>query len=108
MANWPWGHCDAITYSALMPTWCSGSARIADNDLVQVQFLVSVLEARFAWLLLISEVDMIEMTPYQREILFALNRLGKHVYEGTVPSKERKRRRAANRVARASRRNNRA
>lgn len=51
---------------------------------------------------------MIEMTSYQREILFALNRLGKQVYEGTVSSKERKRRRAANRVARASRRNNRA
>ncbi len=43
----------------------------------------------------------------QRTILAALNTLGKHVYAGTVSRKEKLRRRAANKVARASRRANR-
>lgn len=40
-------------------------------------------------------------------MLYALNWTGKHIYTGTVPPKVVARRRAANKVARASRRHNR-
>ncbi len=43
----------------------------------------------------------------QRTILAAMNTMGKHVYAGTVSPKEKARRRAANKVARISRRHNR-
>lgn len=46
------------------------------------------------------------LTPRQN-MLWALNILNRHVYGGTVPAKEIKRRRAANKVARVSRRTNR-
>jgi hypothetical protein len=45
--------------------------------------------------------------PYALGILFAMNRLGKPMYEGTVPAHVKARRRAANKVARRSRRINR-
>lgn len=45
--------------------------------------------------------------PYQREILFALNRLGKHVYAGTVSAAEIARRRTKAKAARVARRQNR-
>jgi len=45
-------------------------------------------------------------TPFARQILAGLQG-GKHVYAGTVPEKECKRRIAANKVARRSRRINR-
>ena len=48
-----------------------------------------------------------EVNPYQFRILLGLNRLGKHVYGGTVEASEKARRRAANKVARVSRRQNR-
>lgn len=44
-------------------------------------------------------------TTYQRVMLEALN-TGRHIYAGTVPPAEVRRRRAANRVARRSRRRN--
>jgi hypothetical protein len=44
---------------------------------------------------------------YQSRILLALNQTGKHIYGGTVTAKEKARRRAANKVARMSRRANR-
>jgi hypothetical protein len=44
---------------------------------------------------------------FQRTILFGLNRMGKHIYAGTVPASTIAKRRAANKVARASRRTNR-
>lgn len=44
---------------------------------------------------------------YQTAILFALNRLNKHIYTGTVPQKVIDRRRAADKVAKQSRRANR-
>jgi len=46
-------------------------------------------------------------TQYQVDILFALGKLGKHVYEGTVPAKVIAQRRAKNKVAKASRKRNR-
>lgn len=49
-----------------------------------------------------------ERNPYQFRILLGLNRLGKHIYGGTVDPVEKARRRKANKVARASRRKNRA
>lgn len=45
--------------------------------------------------------------PYQQRILLALNVTGRHVYAGTVPPKMVARRRAHNRMARASRKANR-
>lgn len=44
---------------------------------------------------------------YQLHILMALNRLGKHIYSGSVDPVEIARRRKANKVPRASRRKNR-
>lgn len=44
---------------------------------------------------------------YQTDMLYALQRPGKHVYAGTVPDDVKARRRAANKVARRSRRANR-
>lgn len=44
---------------------------------------------------------------YQRAILLALNAKKGHMYEGTVPRQVKDQRRATNKVARASRRNNR-
>lgn len=44
---------------------------------------------------------------YARLILIGLNRLGKPMYEGTVPAEEIARRRAANKRARAARKANR-
>lgn len=41
------------------------------------------------------------------QIMFALNLLGKPIYEGTVPAHVKARRRAKNKVARRSRRVNR-
>lgn len=40
-------------------------------------------------------------------MLLALNRTGRHIYEGTVPQHVKARRRARNKVARLSRRRNR-
>lgn len=40
---------------------------------------------------------------FQRAILFALNRTGRHVYAGTVPADEVARRRAARKARRATR-----
>lgn len=48
-----------------------------------------------------------EVNVYQREILLAFTRLGKRVYEGTVPRATIEKRRNANKVARESRRKNR-
>jgi hypothetical protein len=48
---------------------------------------------------------MTEPTGYQLAILSALQ--GKHIYAGTVPAHVKRRRRAANKVARRSRRINR-
>ena len=47
--------------------------------------------------------------PYQQRILLALNVTGRwrHIYAGTVPAKTVARRRAHNRMARASRKANR-
>ena len=44
--------------------------------------------------------------PYQLTILLALNKLGKHIYAGTVDPVEKARRRKANKVARAQRKVN--
>lgn len=44
------------------------------------------------------------MIPFQRQILFALNRTGKHVYAGTVDPATIAKRRKANKAARAARR----
>lgn len=46
-------------------------------------------------------------TAYQQRILVALMTTGKHIYEGTANVKKVARRRAKNKVARASRRANR-
>jgi hypothetical protein len=51
--------------------------------------------------------DVTPVVTYQREILFSMNRLGKHIYGGTVSYVEKERRRAKNRVARAQRKVNR-
>lgn len=45
--------------------------------------------------------------PYQRELLYALNGTGRHIYGGTVPRKVVAQRRAKNKTARRSRRANR-
>ena len=50
---------------------------------------------------------MNEPSKASRAMLAALNRSGKHIYAGTVPAAEVARRRAANKVARRSRRANR-
>jgi hypothetical protein len=50
---------------------------------------------------------MTEPTSYQLAILGGLNRTGRHIYGGTVAQHVVDRRRAANKVARASRRHNR-
>jgi len=47
------------------------------------------------------------VNPFQFAILRGLNRLGKHVYGGTVTAEEKARRRKANKTARLSRRKNR-
>lgn len=44
---------------------------------------------------------------FQRKILAGLNNLNKHVYAGTVPDKTKAKRRAKNKVAKASRKKNR-
>lgn len=46
------------------------------------------------------------MHPYQQAILYGLNRLNKHIYEGTVSPKTIAHRRARNKMARASRKVN--
>lgn len=56
-------------------------------------------------------MNALEVTPLQRDrarFSGALTLLGKHVYGGTVSAKEKTRRRAANRVAKHSRKANRA
>jgi hypothetical protein len=44
-----------------------------------------------------------QTSSYGVEILLGLNRLGKHIYEGTVPSAEKASRRAKNKAARKAR-----
>lgn len=46
-------------------------------------------------------------TGYALTILYAMNRMGKHIYSGTVPAHVIKKRRAAGRVAKAQRKTNR-
>jgi hypothetical protein len=46
-------------------------------------------------------------SPSSLQMLFVMNLLGYPMYEGTVPRKEKLRRRAANKAARKSRRANR-
>lgn len=48
-----------------------------------------------------------DVNQYQLTILLGMNRLGKHIYGGTVSSKEKARRRAAGKVAKAQRKINR-
>lgn len=48
-----------------------------------------------------------EANPYQFRILVALNRLGKHIYSGSVSAEDKAGRRAKNKIARQSRRRNR-
>lgn len=48
-----------------------------------------------------------QQSPYGVTMLLALNRTGKHIYEGTVDPVTVAKRRAANKVARRSRRINR-
>lgn len=48
-----------------------------------------------------------ESSPYQRAILFALPRLGKHIYAGTVPAATKTARRKATKAQRIARRQNR-
>ena len=48
-----------------------------------------------------------EDTPYQKAILRGIQRPGMHVYAGTVPAKIVASRRASNKVAKASRKQNR-
>lgn len=50
---------------------------------------------------------MDQHSPYQLAILGALNKTGRHIYAGTVTAADKAKRRAANKVARASRRANR-
>lgn len=50
---------------------------------------------------------MNEVANYPRIILLALNSMGKHIYEGTVPAPEKARRRRNNQIARESRGENR-
>lgn len=50
---------------------------------------------------------MAESGGYQKVVLRALNVLNRHVYAGTVSDKTKAKRRAANKVARQSRRANR-
>jgi len=52
-------------------------------------------------------VDLLAGNPFQRKILFALNFQGKHIYYGTVPASTTAKRRARNKVAKASRKANR-
>jgi hypothetical protein len=52
-------------------------------------------------------VSLLTPPPAGLAILGALNRLGKHVYAGTVPAATVSRRRAANKAARRSRATNR-
>lgn len=54
-----------------------------------------------------TKIEAFEVTEAQRastQMLLALGRLGKHVYEGTVPAHVKAKRRAANKAARAARR----
>lgn len=51
--------------------------------------------------------DLSKPSRYAIAVLLALPRMGKHVYSGTVPGHVKAKRRAANRVARTSRRLNR-
>ena len=50
--------------------------------------------------------EHLDLTP-KAKMLAALNRTGKHVYEGTVPANVKSARREKNKVARVSRRKNR-
>jgi len=55
-----------------------------------------------------QDVNVTVEAPHGLGILLALNRLGRHVYAGTVPEHVVRKRRIRNRVARRSRRINRA
>ena len=48
-----------------------------------------------------------EVNNHQRVLLLALNSMGKHIYEGTVPALEKARKRRNNKIVRESRRKNR-
>lgn len=48
-----------------------------------------------------------ESAPYAKFLLAVMNLMNTRMYEGTVPHKEKMRRRAKNKVARVSRRKNR-
>lgn len=52
-------------------------------------------------------MDLGEKMTFQQHVLFGLNNSKKHMYEGTVPSHVKARRRAKNKRARVARRNNR-
>ena len=51
--------------------------------------------------------SIVRPNSYALTILLAMNRMGKHIYEGTVPTKVVAKRRKANKKARAQRKVNR-
>jgi len=51
-----------------------------------------------------DEGATVQQSPYGVAILLELNRSGRHIYEGTVGTAEKARRRAKNKAARAARR----
>lgn len=53
------------------------------------------------------ELELVRRRAIATRLLLALNRSGKHIYEGTVSPGEKARRRARNKRARLSRRRNR-
>ena len=56
---------------------------------------------------LLEDLEALKPNPYQLTILLALNKLGKHIYSGSVSPAEVARRRKANKVAKAQRKANR-
>ena len=51
--------------------------------------------------------EFLKPSGYALTVLLAMNRMGKHIYEGTVPTKVVAKRRKANKKARAQRKVNR-
>lgn len=68
---------------------------MSPDSTISDRLAVPVLEARPA------------LNHYQRAILYALNRTGKHVYAGTVPAATIANRRAKSKAARLARRKSR-
>ena len=85
----------------MMKGFVTDAAKVADKGKAPVTTIPAEKSNAQA-----DPVELAAINPYQLTILLALNKLGRHIYSGSVAPGEKARRRKANKVARTQRKVN--